>query len=373
MECRTGRGWRFGGTFIPIVDTLSTHDEDSGLSGLEVLVVDANEKVLRGLERMLSRMGLMVTPTGDEIRARDHLTNKFFSVALVDADTPLPGGGIELLRFARERSPLTAVVVMCAGESYDIAVEAFRHGAADVIRKRSDDTDYLRDRVKSLAGEPRSKADRNVLLRDVLDSHEDFLRRMREVSKQVVDLEDKILGREVADESGLATIDVIVVDDDPAGPAAIEKVLTPELGWRIRLALSGGEALDLATQGKPQVLILKENLPDLPSSMIVKTIKATAPDVISILYTPPSQEWGTKGEARLVESSRLMELIPSFSTVEELGEALGDIREAMRQKVRERRYLQAFRQQNFEFIQRYQALRQRILSELGENRPAKVR
>ena len=79
-------------------------------AGQEVLVVDADDQVVKGLDRLLTRVGLIVTGTHDPVRARDQLLNKFYAVALVDADTPTPGGGIELLQFARDKSPLTSVV-----------------------------------------------------------------------------------------------------------------------------------------------------------------------------------------------------------------------------------------------------------------------
>ena len=62
-------------------------------AGQEVLVVDADDQVVKGLDRLLTRVGLIVTGTHDPVRARDQLLNKFFAVALVDADTPTPGGG----------------------------------------------------------------------------------------------------------------------------------------------------------------------------------------------------------------------------------------------------------------------------------------
>jgi len=72
-------------------------------AGQEVLVVDTDEQVVKGLDRLLTKAGLIVTGTHDPVRARDQLLNKFFAVALVDADTPTPGAGIELLQFARDR------------------------------------------------------------------------------------------------------------------------------------------------------------------------------------------------------------------------------------------------------------------------------
>ena len=98
----------------------------SSAAGQEVLVVDADEQVVKGLDRLLTRVGLAVTGTPDPVRARDQLLNKFYAVALVDADTPTPGAGIELLQFARDKAPLTSVIVMSSRKSYETSVKAFR-------------------------------------------------------------------------------------------------------------------------------------------------------------------------------------------------------------------------------------------------------
>ena len=108
---------------------------------------------------------MIVTGTHDPVRARDQLLNKFYAVALVDADTPTPGGGIELLQFARDKSPLTSVVIMTARKSYETAVKAFRAGAADVVLKEPDVVPYLRERVVEAATDIKATADRNSLAR----------------------------------------------------------------------------------------------------------------------------------------------------------------------------------------------------------------
>jgi len=46
-------------------------------AGQEVLVVDADDQVVKGLDKLLTRVGLIVTGTHDPIRARDQLLNKF--------------------------------------------------------------------------------------------------------------------------------------------------------------------------------------------------------------------------------------------------------------------------------------------------------
>src|SRR6478735_6044747 len=172
----------------------------SAAAGQEVLVVDADEQVVKGLDRLLTRVGLVVTGTPDPVRARDQLLNKFYAVALIDADTPTPGAGIELLQFARDKAPLTSVIVMSARKSYEIAVKAFRAGAVDCVLKEPDVVPYLRERVLEAASELQSVSERNTLMEEISETHEEFLRRMRDMAKELVDLEDRLSGREAGDD-----------------------------------------------------------------------------------------------------------------------------------------------------------------------------
>jgi DNA-binding NtrC family response regulator len=344
----------------------------STAAGQEILVVDADDQVVKGLDRLLTRVGLTVTGTADPLRARDQILNKYFAVALLDVDTPTPGGGLELLQFARDKSPLMSVIMMTNRRSFDTAVKSFRGGAYDVVLKDPEVVPYLRERVVDAATQLRSNVDQKALLEDVSEAHEDFFNKLREMSRQVTDLEDRILGRARTGEravigDGGDLTDVVVVDDDPDAVPRLEKVLTEQNGWRFFAALTGGEALDHVTQQRPHVVIVKEHLPDLPGSMVIKTVKSGAPDAITLLYNLPERGGGT-GFMKLMEGSRIINLVPSYSAPEQLVSAMNEVREALRQKAKERRYLQAFRQRHFEFLQRYNALKQRVAVQLEKPR-----
>jgi DNA-binding NtrC family response regulator len=337
-------------------------------AGQEVLVVDADEQVIKGLDRLLTRVGLVVTGTPDPVRARDQLLNKFYAVALIDADTPTPGAGIELLQFARDKAPLTSVIVMSARKSYETSVKAFRAGAVDVVLKEPDTVPYLRERVIEAASELQSTSERNTLMEEISETHEEFLRRMRDMAKELVDLDDRLTGREAGEaDAGGDDVNVVLVDDDPSSLSKLEKVLTAENGWHFHGAVTGGEGLDFVTQMRPQIVIVKEQLPDLPGSMIVKTVRSSLPDAVTLLYNPPAQSGGS-GELKMVDATRTISLVPNYSDAGQLVGPLNEIREGLRQKNKERRYLQAFRQRNYEFLQRYAMLKQRIKTELDRGK-----
>ncbi|MEP6654135.1 MAG: response regulator [Myxococcales bacterium] len=337
-------------------------------AGQEVLVVDKEEQVARGLQTLLGRLGLVVSVATEPVRARDLLINKFFAVALFDVDTPATGEGLELLRFARDKSPLTTVIVMTARKAFDIGVAGFRGGAADVVVKEPSTVPYLKDRVVTAAAELMALSDRSTLLEEVSEMHEEFLRRMRDLSRQRLDMEDRLLGREEAESGSVSDIcSVLLVNDDPDAGTQLAAVFPEDKGWQVTLAQTGGESLDLAHQLRPQIVVVKDPLPDLPARTVVNSVKTSAPDAVAILYQPPARKGGV-GEVKMVEGSRVMVLVSEYRTPDQLVGPMTEIREGIRQKLKERRYLQMFRQSNLEFLQRYQNLRQKIQAAIARSK-----
>jgi DNA-binding NtrC family response regulator len=324
----------------------------------DILIMDGNETVLHGLERVLRDAGLSVTAIPDPDRARDQLAHRFFAVVLVDLDTPRPLGGLDLLRFTKQHAPLTPVIVMTPRRSFEAVASAFRAGAADVVPKTDDALPFLRDRVRALARGTRATINRDKLLDEVTEIHESFLKEMMDLSRHVIDLEDKLLRDDGEAASSVpAVFDLLCIDDGDAIPARLARELTAEAGWRVRVVHTGGEALDAATQRPPQVLVAKDPLPDLPITMLVKSVKAASPDLVAIAFRPPGDR---PGEIRMVESSKMVVLVPVFSEVDQLVASLHEAREALRRKAQERRYLGMFRMQHAEFLKRYQVLKQKL-------------
>ena len=113
---------------------------------------------------------------------------------------------------------------------------------------------------------------------------------MMSLSRQAVDASDRLIAREGGEPSsvsGLGPLNLLLVDDEPTLSEALGKELTEAKGWRLRHVQTGGEALDSASQEPPMVLVAKENLPDLTGSMVVKTIKASVPTLIAMVFARP--------------------------------------------------------------------------------------
>ena len=70
----------------------------------------------------------------------------------------------------------------------------------------------------------------------------------------------------------------MLVDDDPKALEKLEQVLTPAAGWQFRAALTGGEALDVVTQMRPQIVHGEGRPARSARQHGGHTVKASAPD-----------------------------------------------------------------------------------------------
>ncbi len=89
------------------------------------------------LEIMLRKDGHKVETVGTGEAAKKKIQSALYDVIVTDIRMQ-PVDGIEVLKFARQTSPDTAVVMMTAGEELEPAIEAIRAGASDYVIKKGD-------------------------------------------------------------------------------------------------------------------------------------------------------------------------------------------------------------------------------------------
>lgn len=99
-----------------------------------ILIVDDEQSMRQMVAIALRQEGYDVVIAEDgEVASRELQASK---VDVVVSDIKMPGlNGIDLLRFARENSPATEVILMTAHTSTESAIEALRLGAYDYISK----------------------------------------------------------------------------------------------------------------------------------------------------------------------------------------------------------------------------------------------
>ncbi len=323
------------------------------LVGAEILVIDQDERVTRGITQLLSAAGLHVTTVPDLSTALELLDKRFFSVIVVNLDTPTPNAGVQTTIAVKERSPTSMVVVLTPRKSYADAVAAIRAGAMDVILKDPDSVGYLKERVIEAAGRSVDKREVNSVLADVRESHEEFLKRFMEAERRALDLSDRLAGRDPQKSNSGELVRVLMVEPDDRLGAALRE--SNPRGFEFETVSSGGQALDHCTSQRFQIVMVSEELPDLPGSMVVRSIKTQNPEMVAITFRPPPG-----GRVEIVESTRTIPVVPQLDDPSQLLGRLDELAEAFRAKSRERRYAQAFRERHYDFLRKYVELKSKI-------------
>src|SRR5437763_6904406 len=192
---------------------VSTSGSHTALIGVEVLVLDGDDRVHAGVEQLLSEASLHVTCTTDPERALTLVDRQFFSVALIDIDTPSPRAGITTIAQIKQKSPTSMVIALTPRRSYDDAVSAVRAGAIDLILKAPESVQYLRERVLDAAGRSVGKREVDDVLDDIKRVHEEFLRHFMDAERRALDLADQAAGRDPSRLVQLDELRVLVIDE----------------------------------------------------------------------------------------------------------------------------------------------------------------
>jgi DNA-binding NtrC family response regulator len=330
------------------------------LVGFEVLVVDQDVGIQNGIAALLAEASVHTTCVAEPEKALELVERQFFSVALIDIDTPSPGAGLATIRAIKERTPTSMIVGMTPRKSFDDAVNAVRAGAIDLILKAPESVQYLKERVIEAAGRSVGRREVDSVLVDVKTVHEEFLQKFMDAERRALDLQDRMAGKDPARSGDITDLRVLVVDEaDELFDSLTEAA--PD-GFIFVHANSGGGALDQATAGQYHYAMVAEDVSDLPAKMLVRSLKTQSPEMVVLTFLGPAEN----GKVELVETAGTRTLIQPFDDPKQLISRLDEFAEAWRAKARERRYTQAFRERHYDFIRRYVEIRTKIDRAMNE-------
>ena len=115
-----------------------------------VIILDDEPIVCERLKPALEKVGFEVETFAASQAAIDRIAETRFDVLVTDLKMEGPDG-LDVLRFARDNSPTTKVIVITGFATVETAREAMRCGAVDFIAKPFK-IGQLRDLVMSIAG-----------------------------------------------------------------------------------------------------------------------------------------------------------------------------------------------------------------------------
>lgn len=320
--------------------------------GAEVLVIDKDENVREGISALAAEAKMNATCVRDPSDAWDLLKKRFFSVAVVDLDTPHPNAGIDTVTSIRMVSKTTTIIVLTPRKSYDAVLEVLRAGATDVVHKSPESVDYLKNKLIAAAGHSQQQLQLTAILKEAGGVHDTFLELLMRAEREVVDLEDTIAKRDPSVLGG--ELRILVVDRN----AEFAKELTSlaPAGYAIESVQTGGEALDRGSSRPFHFAMVAHDLPDLPQSMVARSLKGQNPELVALTYRGPCEG----GIVEITDAGPGAVVVENFSRTELLVERLPDLGEAFRAKERQRRYTQAFRAKHYDFVRKFVSFKEKL-------------
>ncbi len=203
-----------------------------------ILIVDDNVSLVRTMSFVLKRKGFTVVTASDGPEAIERVREMPFGIILLDIKMPVMDG-VETHREIKKIRPEAVVVMMTAYSVEDMVREALRDGAYGIIYKP-----VAMDKVIALIEES-SKAKQGSL--------------------------------------------IMVVDDDPAISSTLKNILAGK-GYRVGVAASGEEAIDMAQKKAYDIAIIDMKLPAINGLETYLALKQVNPGLIAIMMTAYRQE-----------------------------------------------------------------------------------
>lgn len=313
--------------------------------GEELLIVDEVDRDRDGLKKLFEAEGYLCTAVKEDSVARSMLRKKFFPVALIDMDFGGKKAGLELVEFIREHSAPTRVVMLAGRPSFDGAVSGLRAGVVDVVVKQRDQVEHLQQAVRHAVDRYRAGDKDGVLLHDVRNVLDEALRIMLSMtSKAYVESSGDGLQIEPT---------ILIVDQDQEFLTEVAKLLK-ERPWDVSVELSGGSGLDRASTFSFQIIAARQQLPDLPGHMLIKSVQAQSGDSLGLLYD------AEQGHVQRYEDGQVNHTEPRFGGPEHLVQRLSATVSDAAVRRQERRQLRAFRAEHGTFLKRYAELKSRL-------------
>jgi len=122
-----------------------------------VLVLDDEAIVCERLQPALERVGFIVETFTDSQAAVDRVAQQHFDILITDLKMQKPDG-LDILRFVREHSLDTKVIMITGFATVETAREALKSGAVDFLAKPFK-ISQLRDLVLRISGAEGEPAD----------------------------------------------------------------------------------------------------------------------------------------------------------------------------------------------------------------------
>ncbi|HMU37708.1 MAG TPA: hypothetical protein PKE31_01720 [Pseudomonadota bacterium] len=337
------------------------NDRQNSSQTESALLVSQRESATLDIQTQFAQSDVNAVVIADTESSKVALAKTAFPVVVVDVDSfSLSSAGL-LLTDLRRLAPKAELIVVLDEPNFEAAVQLIRRGANDIMCRKTDNLMLLGARVAAALRDAKQRADRSQMLRDYSLLTEDLLYRLTETARRIGEMKAQLntnnRGSGAPSSPGDDYVHVLVVEEDGWLSQGLSPLLSAS--FSLTTVVSGGAALDRASERTFDLALIKETLPDLPSKTVIRSLQAQSPETLVLLYSPPSR--GKPGHIDRLEpgGGKTSPLLSTFTSAKQLAERLVELQQAQVARRRERRYLAEFRAENYELLKRLADLRKR--------------
>lgn len=163
--------------------------------GIRILIVDDEESIRDSCRQILARGGHKVECTGDALQGLNMALKDVYDIVLLDIRMPKMSG-LDILKRMQKNALSSKVVVITGYGTIQLAVEAMRYGASDVLTKPFSAADLKEAVDKVLAQSDIRPVEENL---SALIGVSDYMKDLKETIRRIAKTESTVL---ITGESG---------------------------------------------------------------------------------------------------------------------------------------------------------------------------
>lgn len=335
-----------------------------------VLILESDAASEQRLHAVLGSAGYEVYSAARVDALLEAVRKTSFSVVLVD----LAQVGVEpasLASMILQHRPHIRLIFSGPELPFDRLLALLRAGAADYFARPYDAVEVvarIRDNVQRLSTLRRTRTDTNSAgflavpsmapagpdTAQVVAFARQAIQAFVELQQQTVDLRRQVMEHDPRMAERLnrpVTAWIAHADDNFVRPMVN---VAPRFDLEVTAVLTtGGEILDRLSAVRPQVLLIGDSLPDIPSEMIVETIMSQAPEVNVIVI----EGWETGNRSGVLRSGA--EPTPvhrRLAVLDDLAHLVRRAADRARNALITREVTEEFRSRNADFVRAYSEL-----------------
>lgn len=345
-----------------------------------ILMLELDPAAEQALNEALAAAGFDVYAADQPDSLINALQATAFPLVICDADLPNTRPSAMAQRIHQTR-PDTAVVFTGREASAARILDILRGGGSDLLQKPINAIAAV-DRIREVLLREQQRRGGVRHLRNRAEAAENELARLeRSGASKVSGLDDQLvltfargaLQTFLDIEKQAAEQERLLRDKDPnAAPRTLHAWILHHdadfvrgmlaLGQRAAIEFkppltSGGEILDKLSVSAPDLILLGDSLPDIPTPLVIETIKSQHPDVDMLVV----EGWGTSSRsAMLVSGSHSEEIRRNLGRADDLLALVETARERSQDASFGRDFAEKFRARHREFLRRYAEVMKRL-------------